>query len=332
MVQEKGALVTGETRRRWAEDFSARAREHWTPERTRAQLGDKRLILHPATAAPLLRALDLLRRDATMPPDSVRKFLQISHMVALLEGAVTEAAATRPVVRVLDAGCGSSYLTLLLAWCFANRWRRPAQIVGVDRNPDVIEACRRSAQMALLDDVVRFEAAPLAGLDLRAVWGRAFGEPPAGEAPVHVLLALHACDTASDDALALGVSAGADLIAVAPCCQAELAQRWAALADAGAAGPFAPIWGSPHLRREAGATVTNAMRALLLRGCGYQVTPMEFVPTAHTPKNTLLRAVRGGQGGFEDYVALRGATGGVGVALERLLPPAHTAALAAAAS
>lgn len=330
VVAEKGALVTDETRRRWAEDFTARAAAWWTPERTRAQLGAKRLILHPAQAAPLLRALDLLHRDATMPPDRVRKYLQISHMVALLEGAFGDLSAAHPVVRVLDAGCGSSYLTLLLAWCFTHRWRRPAQIVGVDRNDEVIEACRRSARMALLDDVVRFEAAPLKGLDVGAVWERAFGERPAG-APVHALLALHACDTATDDAIALGLAAGADFIGVAPCCQAELAQRWAVLAEQGAAGPFAPVWQSPHLRREAGATLTNTLRALLLRGCGYTVTAMEFVPTAHTPKNTMLRAVQGPQApGFDAYAALRAATGGVGIALEGALPAPHRAALEAA--
>lgn len=308
--------VTGQTRERWAQDFAERAADWWTPERTRAQLGTKRLVLPPATSGPLLRALGLLNRDASMPPDRVRKYLQISHMVALLEPFFVDLAARHPVVRVLDAGCGASYLTLLLGWCFAHRWRHPAQVVGVDRNPDVIERCRHSARMALLDGVVRFEVAPLAGLDVATTWERAFGD---GRAGLHALVALHACDTASDDALALGVAEGADFIGVAPCCQAELARRWAELSEGGAPGPFAPLWASPHLRREAGATLTNALRALLLRGCGYEVTAMEFVPTAHTPKNTLLRAVRGGPGGLDEYQALRDALGGPSLHLEQVL-------------
>ena len=317
--------VTEQTRQRWAEDFSARAAAWWTPERTRAQLGDKRILLPPAESGPLLRALRLLTRDATMPPDRVRKYLQINHMIALLEPAFLDLARRHPVVRILDAGCGASYLTLLLAWCYAHRWRHPAQIVGVDRNPDVIERCRASAAMVLLDDVVRFDVASMDGLDVAATWGRSFGDARGG---LHALVALHACDTASDDALALGIAEGADFIGVAPCCQAELARSWEKLADAGATGPFAPVWASRHLRREAGATMTDALRTLLLRGCGYDVTPLEFTPTAHTPKNTLLRAVRGQAGSFGEYLALREILGGASIALERALPEPHRSALA----
>ncbi|GMV42147.1 MAG: hypothetical protein AMXMBFR64_38630 [Myxococcales bacterium] len=311
--------VTEQTRERWAQDFAERAAAWWTPERTRAQLGTKRLVLPPATSGPLLRALGLLNRDASMPPDRVRKYLQISHMIALLEPVFVD-LARHPVVRVLDAGCGASYLTLLLGWCFAHRWRHPAQIVGVDRNPEVIERCRRSASMALLDGVVRFEVGSLEGLEVPSIWERAFGDATGG---LHALVALHACDTASDDALALGVAEGADFIGVAPCCQAELARRWAELSERGMPGPLAPLWASSHLRREAGATLTNALRALLLRARGYDVTAMEFVPTAHTPKNTLLRAVLGGTGGLEEYLALRDALGGVSLHLERALRARH---------
>jgi hypothetical protein len=156
-----------------------------------------------------------------------------------------------------------------------------------------------------------------------------------------VLVALHACDTATDEALALGIGWGAELIAAAPCCQAELARAWAARAaaagaaarDAGGAHPFAPIWGAPHLRREAGATLTDALRALLLRGCGYETTPMEFVASAHTPKNTLLRAVRAGPpdaAAMRAYVALRDALGGDDIRLAHLLPAGPAALLRAA--
>src|SRR5205823_6267998 len=126
------------------------------------------------------------------------------------------------------------------------------------------------------------------------------------------------CDTATCDAIALGVEIGAELIAVAPCCQAELARGWAALDLRGAAGPFATIRAAPHLRRETAALVTDAMRALLLRAAGYEVLAMEFVPSEHTRKNTLIRAIRRGApdpAARDEYEALREATGGAGVAL-----------------
>jgi SAM-dependent methyltransferase len=293
------------TRRdRWADAFTERARAHWTPARTAALADGKSLVLPPAEAAPLLRAIGLLHRDASMPPPQVRKYFQVAHMVTLLEPATRELRARHPVIRLLDAGCGRSYLSLLLAWCARHRWGHRLEVLGVDRNPAVVDEARRRAALAGLDDVVAFAAAPLDGFT-----------PPA---PVHGVIALHACDTATCDAIALGVGLGADLIAVAPCCQAELARGWAALAEAGASGAFAPVWGAPHLRRETAAHVTDAMRTLLLRAAGYQVAAIEFVPTEHTRKNTLLRALRTGgpdPAARAGYHALTASTGGVGLAL-----------------
>lgn len=299
------------TRRRWATELAAAARAHWTEERTRALTGGKRLAVLPAEAPLLLRALGLLHRDATMPPPQVRKFLQINHVVRVLEPALAELRARHPVIRIVDAGCGRSYLTLLIAWCARERWRHPIEILGVDRNPDVIAECRRRTALAGLDDVVRFEVASVD--EVRAADGSA--------ADVHAVLALHACDTATCDAIALGIARRAELIAVAPCCQAELARAWSALAagPGPGAGPdaFAPIRRAPHLRREIAAHVTDAMRALLLGAAGYRVTALEFIAAEHTQKNTLLRAVRAAPdpAARAEYEALVAATGGAGLAL-----------------
>lgn len=295
-------------RERWAIELTAAARAHWTEERTAELTRGKRLAILPAEAPVLLRALGLLHRDATMPPAQVRKFLQINHVVRALEPALSELRARHPVIQILDAGCGRSYLTLLVAWVARERWGHRVEILGVDRNPEVIAECRRRTEIAELSDVVRFEVAQLE--EVRAP-------------DVHAVMSLHACDTATCDAIALGVARGAELIAVAPCCQAELARAWTELAaEPGPAADraFAPIWRTPHLRREMAAHTTDAMRALLLRAAGYRVTAMEFVAAAHTPKNTLLRAMRV-PGAVPDpaaraeYDALVAATGGRGLAL-----------------
>jgi hypothetical protein len=311
-----------EQRRRWREEIRARAEQHWTPEVSLGLLGDKNILLPPVEAAVLLRTLGLLNGDGSMPPESVRKYRQINHMVALLEPLFLSLKQRHATVRVLDAGCGSSSLTMLLAWCFRHRWRHRAEILGVDRNEKIIARCRERAQMADLEELLRYEASSLDELDVGEVWRRRFAAE--GDQPrLHAVVALHACDTATDDALGLGLALEAELIAAAPCCQAELAQAWAALAAEERPGAFSPIWASPHLRREAGATMTDALRTLLLRGCGYEVTAMQFVPTAHTPKHTLLRAVRQAEtrGSFDSYLALRDALGGVDIRLAALLPP-----------
>jgi SAM-dependent methyltransferase len=327
-----GLIDSPHTRDRWAIELAARARAYWTPARTAELARGKQLLLPPAEAAPLLRALGLLRDDASMPPPEVRKYFQINHMVALLGPGLRELRGRHPAIRLLDAGCGRSYLTLLVAWCAKHVWGHPLEVLGVDRNPAVIEEVRRRSALARLDDVVRFEAGALDALDVRAAWARAFGDGSGaavgdggggaigdgGGGAVHGVIALHACDTASCDALALGVALGAELIAVAPCCQAELARAWAELDERGEAGAFAPIWGAPHLRRETAAHVTDAMRTLLVRAAGYEVRAMEFVPAEHTAKNTLIRAIKrssGDAGARAEYEALRAATGGAGLAL-----------------
>jgi SAM-dependent methyltransferase len=306
-----------QTRERWATELAARARAYWTPARTEELARGKALLLPPAEAAPLLRALGLLHQDASMPPPQVRKYFQINHMVALLGPALRELRARHRTIRLLDAGCGRSYLTLLIAWCAKHVWRHPLEVLGVDRNAAVIEEGRRRTALAQLDDVVRFEAASLGVLDARAAWTRAFGDG-ADVRAVHGVIALHACDTATCDALALGIALDAELIAVAPCCQAELARAWAALAERGAPGAFAAIHDVPHLRRETAAHITDAMRTLLVRAAGYEVLAMEFVPSEHTRKNTLIRAIKRSAGDPDAraaYDALCAATGGVGIAL-----------------
>jgi hypothetical protein len=118
------------------------------------------------------------------------------------------------------------------------------------------------------------------------------------------------------------VKNAAELIAVAPCCQAELARGWEALADADATGAFAPVWNTPQLRRHTAADLTDTFRTLLLSAAGYETRAVEFVASEHTPKNTLIRAIRrsdGDDAALREYAELRDATGGVGIELESLL-------------
>lgn len=294
---------------RWSDEFELRARARWTEAEVRAITEGKDLLVLPSTAPTLLRALGLLHRDASMPPAQVRKFLQLNHMLRLLRPPLRELMGCFDCLQMIDAGCGLSYLTLALAWCFENVFEHRSTIVGVDRNEDVIASCRAAAVQVGLEKCLSFRAEPI----------RRF-EP---QQRVHVVLSLHACDTATDDAIALGLRHEAELIAVAPCCQAELAREWGKLAEAGE-GSLQPLWETPHLRREAAATITDTLRMLLLRAAGYETRVVEFVASAHTAKNTLIRAMR--RGGFDEealdrYVALREAMGGPRLGLERALPP-----------
>lgn len=302
-------------------EFLERAKAHWTPEREAKVTGGKAWPLKPGKAAPLLRVLGLLSRDASMPADGLRKFSQINHMITLLMPQLSDLMGRHAPVRLLDACCGTSYLSLALAWLFREEWQKPLQMVGVDADPAVIQTSAARATALGLEASVRFKVSRVEEL----AWDLTFEElfPEASEVAnkrPHLLVALHACDTATDHALALGVKLKSDAVAVAPCCHAELARKWKDLGNL--SHPFGPVFRTPNLRRDIAANMTDTLRMLLVRSRGYEVTATEFVPSAHTPKNRLLLAVRRGnflKDAEDQHQDLKASLGDQGIKLEDLL-------------
>ena len=305
-----------------AEGLASRARSHWTPDRLQRLMAGKKLPLHPVTHAAFLHVTGLMSEDASVTSGQVKKYLQINHMISLIAPpfrALAKAMPGRPLC-LLDAGCGNSWLSLAFAFLAreANAGRLPQipdwkdtrfelQVIGVDTNAEVIRQSRERAELLGLDNIMSFQSVPL---DQAVLPER-----------LHAVMALHACDTATDDALALGLRHQADILAVAPCCQAELAVHFKALAArSGATHPLDVILHSPNLRRDTAATFTDALRLALVRALGYEATATEFIPSAHTPKNRLILAERRGRynkAGLASFLALKEACGGSELALER---------------
>jgi SAM-dependent methyltransferase len=205
---------------------------------------------------PLFRATHASR-------DKVR---QVQHYVELLRPlAVWE----RERLRVVDAGCGKAYMSLALVAYGRERGTR-VELVGLDSNARVIETVRAVAQELGYDEAT-FEATAIADYVTAE--------------PVDVLVSLHACDTATDDAIAAGVRLGADAIVAAPCCHHELAAQIAAREK------DALLRHGLLLGRQADL-VTDALRAAALEVLGYRVDVIEFVSSEHTAKNLMLRAER----------------------------------------
>lgn len=209
---------------------------------------------------------------------------QVDAFLGRLDDVVPDQPADRPL-RVVDLGCGNAYLTLA-----AHRWlsrRGPVTTVGVDVRDDVI--ARNTELVARIGETgVEFV------VDSAGAW-----RPD--EAP-DVVLALHACDTATDEALAQAVGWGARAVLAAPCCHKDLRRqvdaRGASAVDgsvAGAAADLRPMLRDGILRARLLDTVTDALRADLLRLHGYRTDAVELVDPEHTPRNTLLRAVRTGE-------------------------------------
>lgn len=302
--------------------FDQRAAAHWTKEREAKVTGAKNWPIRPSAAPRLLRTMGLLAADATMPADALRKFSQVNHMLTLLVPVLEDLVARHKVVRILDVGCGNSYLSLILAWWLASKQNHAAQIVGVDSRADVIATSQTRAAAAGLATTLRFTCQPIATVAPAELFAQLFGG--SGGRP-HLVVALHACDTASDDALALGIRAEADAMAVAPCCQAELAQKWVTLSNTD--HPLTAVFSSPHLRRETAAQITDAMRLLLARAHGYETVATEFTPSEHTTKNRLLLCRRRGrflQKAAAEYRALTESVGGCEIRLASLLSSAAT--------
>jgi SAM-dependent methyltransferase len=259
--------------------------------RARKVMGGKERALRPDASAPLLRVIGIMNDDGSISADNAKKYKQVNHFVELCRPVWERIAAGRELsetapLRVLDLGCGNGYLGFVLVEALRLAGI-PVRLHGVDRRADVIAQCRARAE-ALGHAGLSFQEASIEEVELG---GTLLGGTP------DLVVALHACDTATDDALALAVRAGASSILAAPCCQHELEEqlRHAEGSHGGASGSTAPvpaILRHAKLRQEYAANVTDALRVELLEASGYHVDAIEFVGGQHTPKNLLLRAHR----------------------------------------
>ena len=219
--------------------------------------------LLPGQSPELLRELHLLGRDGGLHADSLRKLKQVNHLVKLLEPALLDVRARHPDGILVDAGAGNAYLAFVLYELFLREPGAREVLYCVEPREDLYRRAEERARK-LGFDRMRFLQSEVA-------------QAPLPER-VHLLMALHACDTATDDALAVALRRGADHIAVVPCCQAEVAVQL--------------LWAHPIHRREAGAHLTNVVRALVLESFGYQVTVTELTGWEHSLKNELILARR----------------------------------------
>jgi len=232
---------------------------------------------------PVLVALGISDRDGRVKPSRRAKYRQVEEFLRELQSALDDAIASGQVrpsddepLRVVDLGCGNAYLTFAAhAWLTRVRGL-PVRVVGVD----VKEQSRRHntevAQRLGVEEQVSFVTAGIDDVRLE--------EPP------HVVLALHACDTATDDALARAVAWDAPLVLAAPCCHHDVSRQ---LREHPAPEPYALLTRDGILRERFADTLTDALRAALLRTRGYRVEVVEFVGSQHTPRNTLIRAISG---------------------------------------
>ncbi len=226
----------------------------------------------PEKSEPLLKALHILTRDGKLNADSRRKLKQVLHLVQFLRPAIEASLARSDDPVFADVGAGKSYLGFVLYDLILGPAGR-GRIYGVETREDLVAKSEALANESGFDRM-QFLCAPIA-------------EAKLPDAEIEMVTALHACDTATDDAIRFGLRHKAKTIALVPCCQAEVARLLE-----GKSGAIHQLWRHPIQRREFGAHVTNVIRGLFLESHGYKVRVTELTGLEHSLKNELILAER----------------------------------------
>lgn len=228
----------------------------------------------------LLKELHILTRDGRMNQDSRRKLKQVQHLYQFIEPLLREIEQDHAHIRLVDHGAGKSYLGFILAELFFKKLGGDSHIYSIETRQDLVTKSQELAQRL--------------GFSNMSFWALAVAESTQSVAlpdTVDIVTALHACDTATDDAIHFALKKKARFIVLVPCCQAEVAaalrkNKSAELAES----VMTELWRHPLHTREFGSQVTNVLRCMQLEAHGYQVSVTELVGWEHSMKNELIIA------------------------------------------
>jgi len=237
--------------------------------------------IRPEQSIALLKALHILTRDGKLNQDSRRKLKQVYHLFQFIEPILKQLLLKHEDFCVVDHGAGKSYLGFILVDLFLRHRAPRASMVSIETRPELVTQTQILAQ------------------DLGFTQMRFLNESVSQSindtslpAEVDLVTALHACNTATDDAIRFGLAKHAEYMVLVPCCQAEVANVLRKHKAEQLKDPLAEIWRHPLHTREFGSQVTNTLRCLQLEAHGYQVTVTELVGWEHSMKNELLIARR----------------------------------------
>ena len=240
--------------------------------------------IRPGQSVELLKELHILTREGKLNQDSRRKLKQVYHLFQFIEKLLHELPAGEGGLTLADHGAGKSYLGFIVYDLYFKALKT-GHIYGIETRPELVQKSRALA--------ARLGFERMSFLALSVADATRSDELPDR---IDVVTALHACDTATDDAIAFGLQKHAKAMVLVPCCQAEVAR----VLNAGKAlslsrTPLAELWRHPLHTREMGSQITNVLRCLYLEACGYQVTVTELVGWEHSLKNELIIARYTGQ-------------------------------------
>jgi len=247
--------------------------------------------IRPGQSIELLKELHILTREGKLNQDSRRKLKQVYHLFRFIEEILLDLQAQRKDrasdergITLADHGAGKSYLGFIVYDLFFKQ-NPSGHVYGIETRPDLVQKSRELAG--------RLGFGRMSFLNLSVAESMQAGELPAR---IDIVTALHACDTATDDAIAFGLQKQALYMVLVPCCQAEVARTLnSGKALSLSRTPLAELWRHPLHTREMGSQITNVLRCLYLEAMGYQVTVTELVGWEHSLKNELIIARYTGQ-------------------------------------
>ena len=258
----------------------------------------KHYILEEGKAVPFLQDLGVMTKEGEIVRTKFDKFRQINRFLEFIEDVLPELPKDREVT-ILDFGCGKSYLTFAIYYYLHELKGYDIRIIGLDLKTDVIYACNQLAKKYGYRKL-KFMEGNIADYT--------------GSDEVDMVVTLHACDTATDFALAKAVGWKAKVILSVPCCQHEVNRQIAN-------ETLAPLFSYGLIKERMAALVTDAMRAEYLKREGYDTQILEFIDMEHTPKNLMIRAVKTGKKKSADELSRMTEALHADLTLERLLYP-----------
>ena len=235
--------------------------------------------IKPNQSIELLKALHILTRDGKLNQDTRRKLKQVYHLYHFIEPLLDEVMEENESPMLVDHGAGKSYLGFILYDLFMKS-RQAGQVVGIETRQELVQKSRELA------DSLGFKRMAFEHLSVEESISS-----PALPSQVDIVTALHACNTATDDAIRFGLEKRAKFMVLVPCCQAEVAEVLRKHKNESfGKTPLSEIWRHPIHTREFGSQITNVLRCLQLEAHGYQVTVTELVGWEHSMKNELIIA------------------------------------------
>jgi SAM-dependent methyltransferase len=220
-------------------------------------------------ADALLKEIGIMSKDGKIKNNKIRKYNQIDHYVELLEG-VLDSLPKNKVITILDCGCGKSYLTFVLNYYLTEIKRRKCKFIGLDISEGVINSSKEMAKN------LGYRNMEFHAIDIKMY------KP---KEKINVVMSLHACDTATDMALALGIKLESDCIIAVPCCHRQMLSQYNY-------EPFEGVTKHGILKARLADVLTDGMRSMMLEAKGYDVSVVEYISPLETPKNLMIRALK----------------------------------------